>query len=78
MKQGPEYLTRRPHASRRRSVAKALTWRTLGSLDTFAVSYFLTGQAQLGVFIASAEVLTKMALYYFHERAWARIHWALE
>jgi len=27
-----------------RSVLKAISWRTLGTLDTFAISWFLTGQ----------------------------------
>jgi uncharacterized membrane protein len=56
--------------SRARSAAKALTWRLLGSADTLALSYVLTGSASVAGSIAGAETLTKSILYYLHERAW--------
>ncbi|MED5398546.1 MAG: DUF2061 domain-containing protein [Candidatus Thermoplasmatota archaeon] len=28
--------------------------------------------------MAGFEVLTKMILYFFHERAWSRVDWGLE
>ena len=65
------------HAMHRRSFAKAVSWRTVGSIDTFIISWLITGKADLGAFIAGTEVLTKLALYYFHERAWAHIKWGL-
>lgn len=58
-----------------RSFAKAVSWRILGSLDTFALSWFFTGSAKAAGAIAVTEVLTKMVLYYFHERAWANVSW---
>ena len=36
-----------------------------------------TGKLHLGAFIAGTEVITKIGLYYFHERAWARVKWGL-
>lgn len=57
----------------RKSLLKAVSWRVLGTLDTFIISYFVTGSAKIGAGIASIEVLTKMVLYYFHERAWSRV-----
>ena len=68
---------RAPHVTRRRSVAKSISWRTLGSLDTFVLAFLITGRFTWGVSIAGAEVLTKMVLYYVHERAWAYIGWGL-
>jgi uncharacterized membrane protein len=65
------------HAKRRRSVAKSISWRVLASIDTFVIASFATGRLTLGAFIASAEVVTKMALYYVHERAWAHVVWGL-
>lgn len=53
-----------------RSVIKAISWRTVGTIDTMVVSYFVTGNVVMAVSIGSIEVLTKMFLYYFHERAW--------
>jgi uncharacterized membrane protein len=65
------------HAMHRRSFAKAVSWRALGSLDTFIISSIITGHINLGAFIAGTEVVTKIGLYYFHERAWAHIKWGL-
>lgn len=53
-----------------RSVIKAISWRTVGTIDTMIVSYFITGNLVMAVSIGSIEVVTKMFLYYFHERAW--------
>ena len=59
----------------RRSVAKAVSWRVTGTVDTFVISRLVTGDARLAGGIASVEVLTKMVLYYLHERAWSRVGW---
>ncbi len=53
-----------------RSVIKAISWRTVGTIDTVVVSYFITGNLVMAVSIGSIEVVTKMFLYYLHERAW--------
>ena len=58
-----------------RSVLKALSWRTLGTLDTFAISWFLTGKVEIAGSIAALEVITKIAWYYVHERVWSTITW---
>jgi uncharacterized membrane protein len=74
----------KPHDSRLRSIAKAISWRCVGTIDTFFVSFVvltLTGATkgntahtlQLSGGIASVEVGTKIALFYLHERAWQRI-----
>jgi uncharacterized membrane protein len=58
-----------------RSLVKAVTWRILGSIDTFVISFFVTGKLTFALSIASVETFTKIALYYFHERAWAVVPW---
>jgi uncharacterized membrane protein len=58
-----------------RSLLKALSWRVVGSADTFALSLIVTGNAKYAVSIALAEAVTKIALYYVHERAWRRVRW---
>ncbi len=58
-----------------RSIAKALSWRVIGTLDTLLISYILTGEVVLAASIASIDFLTKMALYFFHERIWNKINW---
>ena len=58
-----------------RSVLKAVSWRTLGTIDTFAISWFMTGRLGIAGSIAALEVITKIAWYYLHERVWAAIAW---
>jgi len=58
-----------------RSLAKAISWRATGTIDTFIISFIVTGKATIAGSIAGVELLTKVALYYFHERIWATIPW---
>ena len=58
-----------------RSVLKAVSWRMLGTLDTFVINWFLTGKLELASLIAGFEFITKIAWYYLHERVWASIAW---
>jgi len=51
-----------------RSVVKTISWRTLGTIDTIVISYFITGSLKMAASIGSIEVVTKMVLYYLHER----------
>ena len=57
-----------------RHILKAITWRILGTLDTIMLSWLITGNALTGLKIGLAEVVTKMVLYYFHERIWFKIN----
>ncbi len=61
--------------SHTRSLAKAISWRVTGSVDTFVLSLIITGSFSLAGSIASLEVITKCVLYYLHERAWGSIRW---
>ena len=54
------------------SLCKTCTWRILACLDTFLLSWLITGSVTAGASIASLEVLTKMFLYYAHERQWEK------
>ncbi|WP_378185561.1 DUF2061 domain-containing protein [Aquimarina sp. W85] len=58
-----------------RSIAKAISWRIIGTLDTLLISYVLTGELILATSIASVDFVTKMILYFFHERLWNLIKW---
>jgi uncharacterized membrane protein len=57
-----------------RSVLKALSWRVVGTLDTLLVSYLLTGRIVIATSIASVDFITKLVLYFFHERIWNKIN----
>jgi uncharacterized membrane protein len=58
-----------------RSLAKAVSWRFTGSIDTFIISFIITGRLSLAAPIALTEMVTKIFLYYLHERAWSFVRW---
>ena len=61
-----------------RSLFKTVTWRCIAAGDTFLIGWLITGNLAFAGSIASVEVLTKMGLYYMHERAWARVDWGFK
>ena len=61
--------------SSKRSIAKTASWRCLATADTFLISWLITGNIMAATGIASLEVLTKIILYYYHERAWNNVKW---
>jgi uncharacterized membrane protein len=63
------------NVSRQRSALKAITWRIIGTADTFLISWVITKEPVTAGAIASFEVFTKTILYYFHERGWNYIQW---
>lgn len=76
-----------------RSLAKAVSWRLVGSLDTFLLSLLIltwlgpllglggasepASAVTTASYIAGAELVTKILLYVVHERVWARLRWGL-
>lgn len=56
-----------------RSLAKAISWRLTGTVDTMVISLIVTGSVKLAATIGLTEVITKSLLYYLHERAWLKI-----
>ena len=61
----------------KRHVAKTITWRLLGTLDTMIIGWFITGNPITGLKIGGVEIITKLFLYYFHERLWFRLNLGL-
>ncbi|MCC6582594.1 MAG: DUF2061 domain-containing protein [Chitinophagales bacterium] len=53
-----------------RSVVKGISWRIVGTLDTIIIASFWTGDYSKAFKIGFTEVITKVTLYYFHERIW--------
>ncbi|MGB1481589.1 MAG: DUF2061 domain-containing protein [Flavobacteriales bacterium] len=58
--------------SRIRHLAKTVTWRLVGTVDTILLGWLVSGDATIGLTIGGLEMVTKMVLYYLHERAWFR------
>tara|TARA_R110000803_G_scaffold23715_3_gene57925 strand:- start:1806 stop:2012 length:207 start_codon:yes stop_codon:yes gene_type:complete len=59
--------------SYKRHIAKTISWRIIGTLDTIILSGLITGSWTTGLTIGGVEVITKMVLYFFHERAWYKL-----
>ena len=65
-------------ASKKRSLLKTLSWRTIASLDTFLLTWLVTGSPTAGLTVSGLEIITKMALYYFHERTWLQCKFGID
>ena len=51
--------------SRLRHIAKTVTWRIVGTVDTILVSWWVSGDPFVGFEIGLFELITKTLLYYF-------------
>jgi len=60
--------------SRKRHLAKSITWRLVGTIDTILISWLISGNPLTGLKIGFTEVITKMFLYYLHERVWFKVN----
>lgn len=58
---------------RRRSIAKAFSWRITATLSTIVISWAITGEIRAALQIGLVEFFAKMLLYYGHERLWSFI-----
>ena len=63
--------------SKTRHLMKTFTWRLVGTLDTMVLAWAISGNPMIGLKVGGAEVITKMILYYFHERVWYNIDFGL-
>ncbi|MUP44372.1 DUF2061 domain-containing protein [Gramella sp. BOM4] len=61
-----------------RSILKTISWRVVGTIDTIIISWVLTGQIETALAIGSVELVTKMILYFGHERIWNLIPYGKE
>jgi uncharacterized membrane protein len=59
----------------KRSFFKTMTWRMIGSLDTFVISFFVLETLATAATIGGIGFFTKSILYFFHERAWSKVKW---
>lgn len=58
-----------------RSLAKTISWRIVGTIDTMIIAWAITGELSIAFSIGSIEVISKMILYFMHERVWNTIKW---
>jgi uncharacterized membrane protein len=64
--------------SQKRHLFKTVTWRIIGTIDTILLAWLVSGDISTGLSIGLAELITKMTLYYFHERLWYKIDYGIE
>jgi uncharacterized membrane protein len=62
-------------STRARSVYKTITFRVLATLVTMAIVYMMTGDLALMSTVGVLDTVSKLALYYLHERGWERVEW---
>lgn len=59
----------------KRSLAKAVSYRLLGSLFTFVIAFIFTGDVLVSSAVGIVDLIVKVILFYLHERAWNLIKW---
>jgi adenylyl-sulfate kinase len=53
-----------------RHILKTISWRVVGTIDTILIGTFISNDFVIGMKIGGFEVITKMILYFLHERVW--------
>lgn len=66
------------HATRERSIVKAITYRVLIVCLDFLVIYLLTGKVLLAASFMIISNLYTTVGYFLHERVWSGIRWGLK
>ena len=54
-------------------MAKAVSWRTGGTIVTCFVAWILTGSLDLAAKIGVVDTVIKIGAFYLHERLWNRL-----
>ena len=60
--------------TKRRTIAKAASWRVIATFITTGLALILTGSAETAIEIGILDVIIKLAAYYGHERACCGFH----
>jgi len=64
--------------SRKRSIAKAISYRLIIVILDFSIIYLMTGKIAIALgFMIISNIYTTVA-YFIHERLWTRIQWGVE
>lgn len=59
--------------TRKRSLAKALSWRVVATLITMGVAYALSREVTFAALVAGFDTTIKFCAYFVHERLWLRV-----
>lgn len=72
------YLVKMKMVSKRRSLAKSLTWRVVAVVSTLLIGYAMTGSWAFALSLTLVSNVINFVLYYIHERLWLGIGWGKE
>ena len=61
-----------------RSVAKAVSWRVMGTIATSALVFLFTHKFALSLAVGGVEFVSKIGLFWLHERVWDRLRYGRE
>lgn len=59
--------------SHTRSILKAISWRVFGTSVTAVGAYLLIGRVDVALAVGGIEAVSKVTLFFFHERMWNHI-----
>ena len=62
----------------KRHLYKTFSWRAVGTIDTVIFSWIILGNPLIGLKIGVAEIISKMLLYFGHEKLWYKINFGLD
>ena len=63
--------------SRKRTIAKTISWRIVATITTAMLVYLFTGNFTIAIEVGALEAVLKLLFYYFHERGWSHIAWGI-
>ena len=61
-----------------RHLAKTISWRVVGTIDTMVLGFLVTGDFKIALTLGGLEVFSKMILYFIHERVWYKIKFGVK
>tara|TARA_Y100000310_G_scaffold345268_1_gene463257 strand:+ start:17939 stop:18154 length:216 start_codon:yes stop_codon:yes gene_type:complete len=61
--------------SRKRSILKTITFRIIATLTTMALVLLFTKDLAIAGLVGALEFVSKLIIYYLHERIWCKINW---
>lgn len=69
------YVDKNMSELHKRTLVKTISWRVVATTTTMGLVYLFTGELSLSLGVGVLEVVSKMLLYYVHERMWNRVDW---
>jgi len=65
-------------ASKKRSLAKSITWRLIAVISTFVIGYAMTDSLGFAASLTIVSNIINFILYYVHERVWLKVNWGVK